>query len=402
MDVREPTRSLPVGGREFPRQALRTWDTVAATRQADELGDNRMVKARSAGHPYGPIRWLGVCALAVALAACTSNSGESAAPSAASAPPPAEGFVQVRPSGDPAEPPTDIAYRDYGGEGSPIVLLTGLGDTAGVFDQLGPLLRDQGHRVVALTRRGYGASSKSGTGYDLATRTQDDAAAISALGLDRPVVVGHSIAGDELIGLATEYPERVAGVVSLDAMLDRSPGGEAAAAQKCGGAIIGSGPAPAVDPMDPYGSMQAFYEELYGFPLGNGTANVRALWALNGTDLDSTADPEAVPRILAAASKRPPAFSGMRVPVLAIFALSTVDSAFPWLKDEDPSSRQYQRATRCNERSVALRNASAEQLARQQPQASIQKWDATNHYLYLQWPERTATAIGEWIDSEVR
>ena len=228
-----------------------------------------MVKARSAGRRHGPMRWLGVCALVVALASCSGISGESAEPPAASGPSPSEGFVQVRPSGNRTEPPTDIAYRDYGGQGRPIVLLTGLGDTAGVFDQLGPLLRDQGHRVVALTRRGYGASSKPGTGYDLATRTQDDAAAITALRLDRPVVVGHSIAGDELIGLATEHPERIAGIVSLDAMLDRSGGGEFEAAQACGGALLESGPAaPAPDPKDPYGSMQAYLRGAVRVPPG--------------------------------------------------------------------------------------------------------------------------------------
>ena len=362
-----------------------------------------MVKARSAGRRQAPIRWLGVCALVVTLAACSGNSGESAEPPAASGPSPSEGFVQVGPSGNPTQPPTTVAYRDYGGEGPPIVLLTGLGDTAGVFDQLGPLLRDQGHRVVALTRRGYGASSKPGTGYDLATRTKDDAAAIKALRLDRPVVVGHSIASDELIGLATEDPERIAGVVSLDAMLDRSGGGEFEAAQACGGALMESGPAaPAIDPEDPYGSLQAYYEALYGFPLGNGTANVRAQFALTDAEPVGTTDPEAVPGIVAGATKRPPAFEGMAVPVLAIFSMSTVESAFPWLKGEDPASGQYQRGVQCNQRSVDLRNSSAEQLARGQPQASIQKWEGANHYQYLQWPERTAAAIGDWIATTIR
>lgn len=350
------------------------------------------------------MQWLGLCALVVALASCSGVSEESAAPSSAAiGPSPSEGFVQVRPSGNRTEPPTDIAYRDYGGQGRPIVLLTGLGDTAGVFDQLGPLLRDQGHRVVALTRRGYGASSKPGTGYDLATRTQDDAAAIKALRLDRPVVVGHSIASDELIGLATEHPERIAGVVSLDSMLDRSGSSEFEAAQACGGALMESGlAAPPPDPEDPYGSMQAFYEALYGFPLGNGTANVRAQYALTDTEPVGTADPEAIPGILAGATKRPPAFAGMDVPVLAIFSMSTVESAFPWLKGEDPASREYRRATRCNQLSVDLRNTSAEQLARSQPRASIQKWDGANHYMYLQWPDRTAAAIGDWIAATIR
>ncbi len=78
------------------------------------------------------MQWLGLCALVVALASCSGVSEESAAPSSAAiGPSPSEGFVQVRPSGNRTKPPTDIAYRDYGGQGRPIVLLTGLGDTAG-------------------------------------------------------------------------------------------------------------------------------------------------------------------------------------------------------------------------------------------------------------------------------
>ncbi|MEI6621025.1 MAG: hypothetical protein WCP28_03885 [Actinomycetes bacterium] len=49
-----------------------------------------------------------------------------------------------------------------------------------------------------------------------------------------------------------------------------------------------------------------------------------------------------------------------------------------------------------------MRNTSAEQLARHQPRASIQKWDGANHYLYLQWPDRTAAAIGDWIAATIR
>jgi pimeloyl-ACP methyl ester carboxylesterase len=40
---------------------------------------------------------------------------------------------------------------------------------------------------------------------------------ITILGLDRPVVIGHSIAGQELSYLATEHPDRIAGLVYLDA-----------------------------------------------------------------------------------------------------------------------------------------------------------------------------------------
>ena len=51
-----------------------------------------------------------------------------------------------------------------------------------------------------------------------ADRLADDVlAVVDSLGLNRPVLVGHSIAGEELSSIATRHPEKVAGLVYLDA-----------------------------------------------------------------------------------------------------------------------------------------------------------------------------------------
>lgn len=104
--------------------------------------------------------------------------------------------------------------------GLPLVLLTGLGNTAAVYDDLAPLLARQ-HPVMALTRRGFGGSSAPATGYDVATRVEDLRLALDRLGLERVVLVGHSIAGDELTAFAGRYPQRVAALVYLDSALNR-------------------------------------------------------------------------------------------------------------------------------------------------------------------------------------
>ena len=115
----------------------------------------------------------------------------------------------------------NLEYRDWGGDGPPIVLLTGLGNSAAVFDDLAPRLT-AGHRVIGLTRRGYGASTITEDGYDVATRVADDLAALDALGIDRALIVGHSIAGDEMTGIARTRPELPVGLVYLDAAFDRT------------------------------------------------------------------------------------------------------------------------------------------------------------------------------------
>jgi pimeloyl-ACP methyl ester carboxylesterase len=76
--------------------------------------------------------------------------------------------------------------------GRPIVLLAGLGNTAHVYDEFAPKLTGLGH-AYAVTRRGYGASSRPASGYDVARLGEDILAVIDTLQLEKPVLTGHSI-----------------------------------------------------------------------------------------------------------------------------------------------------------------------------------------------------------------
>lgn len=109
-----------------------------------------------------------------------------------------------------------LEILDFAGSGRPIVLLPGLGQTAHVFDEFAPKLTRVGH-VFAITRRGYGASSRPESGYDVARLGEDVLAVMTTLQLDKPVLVGHSIAGQEMSYVASEYPDRIAGLVYLEA-----------------------------------------------------------------------------------------------------------------------------------------------------------------------------------------
>jgi non-heme chloroperoxidase len=112
-----------------------------------------------------------------------------------------------------------LEVLDWGGNGRPLVLLAGLGDTAHVFDNFAPKLTSEFH-VYGITRRGFGASSSPDSGY-LADRLGDDVIAVlDALKLSRPVLVGHSIGGEELSSIASRHPERVAGLIYLDAVFE--------------------------------------------------------------------------------------------------------------------------------------------------------------------------------------
>jgi pimeloyl-ACP methyl ester carboxylesterase len=109
-----------------------------------------------------------------------------------------------------------LEVLDWGGSGPPLVLLSGLGNSAHVFDDFAPKLTRR-HHVYGITRRGYGASSAPATGYTAERLGDDVLAVLTAMKLDRPVLVGHSIAGEELSSIGSRFPDRVAGLVYLEA-----------------------------------------------------------------------------------------------------------------------------------------------------------------------------------------
>ena len=112
-----------------------------------------------------------------------------------------------------------LEVLDWGGSGRALVFLAGLGNTAHVFDDFAPRLTGSYH-VYGITRRGFGVSSvPAGIAANYqADRLGDDVLEVcAALKLDRPVLVGHSIAGEELSSVGSRHPERVAGLIYLDA-----------------------------------------------------------------------------------------------------------------------------------------------------------------------------------------
>lgn len=112
-----------------------------------------------------------------------------------------------------------LEVLDWGGSGRPVVLLAGLGTTAHVFDGFAEKLAESYH-VYGITRRGYGASTRTQSGYSEQRRAEDDLRIIDALKLVKPVMAGHSVAGDELSQLGILHYDRIGGLVYLDALND--------------------------------------------------------------------------------------------------------------------------------------------------------------------------------------
>jgi non-heme chloroperoxidase len=113
-----------------------------------------------------------------------------------------------------------LEVLDWGGAGRPVVVLAGSGNSAHVFDDFAPKLAGRCCHVYGITRRGYGASSQPASGYDEQRLADDILEVLDALRIDKPVLVGHSMAGGEMTILGAQHSDRLGGLVYLDALFD--------------------------------------------------------------------------------------------------------------------------------------------------------------------------------------
>ncbi len=118
-----------------------------------------------------------------------------------------EAFIEVQPE-------VRLHYLDWGGTGRPLILLHGLASSARIWDFAAPLLAERFH-VFALDQRGHGLSDKPGS-YTFAEVTGDLAGFIAALGLERPVIAGHSWGAGVALQFAVDYPETPAAIALID------------------------------------------------------------------------------------------------------------------------------------------------------------------------------------------
>jgi pimeloyl-ACP methyl ester carboxylesterase len=72
------------------------------------------------------------------------------------------------------------------------------------------------HRVLSLDLRGCGESDKPATGYEIPSLTDDVAALCRQTGVERPIVVGHSLGGMIAVELAARHPSIPKAIVAVD------------------------------------------------------------------------------------------------------------------------------------------------------------------------------------------
>ncbi|WP_434383732.1 alpha/beta fold hydrolase [Melittangium boletus] len=119
-----------------------------------------------------------------------------------------------------------LYYRVAGAEGpawqAPVLFLHGgPGYNSYSFARLMGTRLEKGRRMVYLDQRGCGQSERPWDGnYSLEAQLGDLEALRRELGVERWVLMGHSVGATLALEYATRYPERVAGVVYVSGLSD--------------------------------------------------------------------------------------------------------------------------------------------------------------------------------------
>jgi pimeloyl-ACP methyl ester carboxylesterase len=107
-------------------------------------------------------------------------------------------------------------FVQWGEQGPPIIFVHGLTANAFCFQAYADdLARD--HRIFAYDLRGRGDSDKPESGYNIPIHAADLAELIDELGLDRPVVAGHSLGAFIGLYFAAHYPVKLSKLILIDA-----------------------------------------------------------------------------------------------------------------------------------------------------------------------------------------
>lgn len=110
-----------------------------------------------------------------------------------------------------------LQLLEWSQAGVPLLLLHGFGNDAWIWEDFAPVVAPY-YRTLALDLRGHGDSDRDPELRYHHDAVADDVEALcGALGIDRLVLVGHSFGGRAAMRFAGRHPDRLAGLVLVDA-----------------------------------------------------------------------------------------------------------------------------------------------------------------------------------------
>jgi len=288
-----------------------------------------------------------------------------------------------------------LEVLDFGGQGLPILLLPGLGATAHSFDDLAPLLAQQ-HRVVAMTRRGAGNSTKPDFGFDTPRLGQDVLEVMDAMKLGKLLLVGHSIAGDELTWLGGHHPERFSGLIYLDAAYDRSGDPKAPDALRLRelSRVLPAEPPRPPQAMLNFDAMSKLLLERGHVRLPEG--ELIAFHRMNDPYLAGSPSIDARTQQAISAAIQAPDYAAVKIPALAIYAFEDPNKPLPpWYdpEDEELIAVVEERSRISN----ARKRESIELFRRSVEKGQVLEMQNATHYIFQSNRQEVLDAIEKFV-----
>jgi non-heme chloroperoxidase len=288
------------------------------------------------------------------------------------------GYVQISTS-------VRLHYLDFGGTGQPIVMLAGIGNTAHAFDTFAPSFTDRFH-VIAITRRGFGESTHPTTGYETPELVEDLRTAIDKLHLGRVILIGHSIASEEMTRFAATYPDRVAKLVYLDAAYDR------VAADSMLSEIfpvlpdVPLRPQPTAADTVTAAAYVAFVHRTRGVDIPE--ADIRTRYRYDGWNEEITFAYQAM-------SSEHPRYREVRAPALAIYAVTdTVSQLEPWQRADIARTAGQQELIRGTE--SVLRKLRS-QFRNEVAHGYVLEIHGAHHWIFLSHHDQVVAAVRRFV-----
>lgn len=271
-----------------------------------------------------------------------------------------------------------------------MLLIPGLGATAHSWDDFAPELAEH-YNVLAITRRGMDASSKPDQGYDVATLSADIMGVMDALDIDSAILLGHSIAGEELSYIGVHYPERVQGLIYADAAYDRT-GSVSQRARELQMQLPETPPARPSERVS-YAAMASYAERIgrrgnipegetlatYDINTGRRTFNELYLDAIMMGIL-------------------PPRYSEIAVPALGLFSMpgSAMSLMETWYDQADPQVQAT--VNELYEWEVQYKQAQIERFDDEIPDSRAISLSDADHWIFISHPREVLAAIREFVD----
>jgi non-heme chloroperoxidase len=278
-----------------------------------------------------------------------------------------------------------LEVLDWGGKGKALLFLSGLGNTAHVFADFAPRFRDIFH-VYGLTRRGFGSSSQEAS-YDRKTLAADILAVIDSLHIDKVILIGHSIAGDEITKFASSYPDRVNKVVYLDAAYDYTDFLHIASNAP-------AGPKPTTQDSSSFIRFKNFKKSVDGFSLPDEELKNISIFSANGS-YQKNITPDSITWSMFKGIEHPD-FKGVNCPALAIYAVQgSVSRLFSFYASLDAVNKKKADTTFIQ---YATWEKEQRDLFKKQVKKGIKKEIiGAPHYIFISNPDETEMYIRKFL-----